>query len=487
MAWMMTLDQLQQGTGGRILTQHATSFSGVGTDTRVDLKGKIFFALKGDRFDAHEFLDKALDQGASAIVAQRWPIAAVERLKTQATLIEVDDTLRAFQDLSRLWRHQQKARILGLTGTNGKTTTKEFSATILGERFNTACSKGSLNNHWGVPMSLFAIEPHHEVAVIEMGMNRRGEIHDLVRIADPDVVAVTMVGRGHLEGLGTVEEVAKAKEEIYAATQPAATRIFNLDNPFTQKMHRRALAGDYGTGRILTFSSGSTVVAPGENSSLTDVSMALESAGEDSLSLRGSIAGVEGIARVPVFGAHNVNNLMVAACFGVAVGMSPEEIWKSLPKCQTGWGRNQWVRLASGGKVLFDAYNANPESMKVALQNFAGLSVGHKGRKIGILSEMLEVGPQGESLHRELGEQAARAGFDALYFVGPSEAAFADGVKCSGFKNSLYISNSYEDFLASGQSPVINPSDIVLMKGSRGMQLERILKSWEPLDFQMKK
>ncbi|MCM2282590.1 MAG: UDP-N-acetylmuramoyl-tripeptide--D-alanyl-D-alanine ligase [Bdellovibrionaceae bacterium] len=489
MVWRMTLQDVLAATGGKALSTHENSFSSVGTDTRARLEGQLFFALKGERFDAHDFLEQAASQGASAIVAHRLPESEeLRRLTERTTVILVDDTLSALQALGRFWRRRMKARILGVTGTNGKTTTKEFTAAILSTRFRVQFSKGSFNNHWGVPISLLTISPEHEVAVIEMGMNHPGEIQTLVGLAEPDAVAVTMVGRGHLEGVGSIEGVAQAKEEIYRFAPPGATMIFNLDNPWTRKMYEKrsaqppagraagSLVGSLNNWRVITLSS--------DAAQAVDVHLRLVETGADFIRVAGRIANVSGEARVPVFGAHNVNNLMVAAGFALDCGMSADQIWKALPQCRAGWGRNQWVALAGGGRVLFDAYNANPESMRAALENFKGLQP--LGRKVAVIGEMREMGAEAPAVHREMGEVAGRAGFDAIYFVGPSKTEFSAGVVSSGFSKTLVTSDSCEQFLASGVAPVIDPADIVLMKGSRGVQLERILKEWKPLDFQSK-
>lgn len=475
MSWQLSLTDLEAGTLGRVLSRQTTSFAGIGTDTRLDLSGKVFIALKGEAFDAHDFLNQAIEKGAAVLVVHRLPEgAAREELLRRVSVVLVDDTLKALQRLGQFWRRSLRARIIGITGTNGKTTTKEFTAAILSTKFKVQYSKGSFNNHWGVPLSLLSITPEHDIAVIEIGMNHLGEIRDLVMLAEPDVIGLTMVGRGHLEGLGTLEGVARAKEEIYWHAPAECVRIFNLDNPFTLQMYERARTGAYGNGKRLTFSSNEK----------SDVHFITKSADADSLSIQGEIAGISGSAVVPVFGAHNLNNLMLAAAFAFACGMTPAEIWRALPNCRSGWGRNHWVNLTSGAKVLFDAYNANPESMRAALSNFKSLKT--PGRKIAILAEMLEMGAETPVAHREVGELAAAAGFDALYFIGPSGADFAAGAKAAGFKKTLVLSTSYEHFLASGDGPVIDPTDIVLMKGSRGMQLERVLQDWKPLDFSRK-
>ncbi len=469
----MTLEDLVAGTEGKIVSQGPRVFSGLGTDTRVDLSGKVFFALKGDSFDAHDFLAKAVDARAAALVVHKIPADVLAGLQGQVTVVQVPDTLLALQKLGRFWRHKMKATILGITGTNGKTTTKEFTAALLETKFKVQYSKGSFNNHWGVPFSLLSIEPEHEIAVIEMGMNHPGELRDLSHIVEADALVCTMVGRGHLEGVGSIEGVAKAKSEIYEYAPKAATFIFNLDNEYTRKMYET-----WGKSRpkekVLTFAQSGRWPE-------IDVCLDVVSANESALHIKGQIQGQAGETSVPVFGRQNITNLMTAACFGLFCGLTPSEVWLALPKCKTVWGRNQWVNLESGARALFDAYNANPESMRAAVENFATLKA--RGKKIALLGEMRELGSHAPELHRELGRAVGSAGFDEVLFVGPSQAEFAEGLKAGGFLKKPVLSASYEQNLASRACPVLHEHDIVLIKGSRGMQLERALADLKPLNF----
>jgi UDP-N-acetylmuramoyl-tripeptide--D-alanyl-D-alanine ligase len=336
-------------------------------------------------------------------------------------------------------------------------------------------SKGSFNNHWGVPMSLLQLRPEHEVALIEMGMNHPGELRELCAIAEPDVVMVTMVGRGHLEGLGSIEGVATAKAEIYEAS-PRALPIFNIENEHTRKMAER-----FASAQALRFAGLTSAQA-----AQADVALEVVDMQPESMRVRGRIRGVDGEATVAVFGAQNITNLMAAAALALTAGLTPQEIWLALPLCRTIWGRNQWVKLTgSGARVLFDGYNANPESMGAAIDNFRRLHV--RGRKFAILAEMKEMGSAAPGVHRELGELVARAGFEGVCFFGPSGREFEAGLQAVGFSKSVFISEAYEQTLAPRMLPVLEGNDIVLMKGSRSMQLEKALLDLRPIDFQAKK
>ena len=473
---MMTLEDLVSGTEGKVLSQNERNYNGIGTDTRVDLSGKIFFALKGDSFDAHDFLPKAQDAKASAIVVHAIKPEVLKALDGKVTIVQVPDTLVALQKLGNFWRHRVKATILGITGTNGKTTTKEFTAAVLGTKFNVQYSKGSFNNHWGVPISLLSITKEHEIAVIEMGMNHPGELKELSKIVEADALVCTMVGRGHLEGVGSIEGVAKAKAEIYEYAPKDATFIFNLDNEHTRAMFDR-FGKSRASEKVLKFSQ-----AGGWPD--VDVQLEVVSAEEESLHVRGQIQGKPGETTIPVFGRQNITNIMTAACFGLFCGMSPDEVWRALPNCKTVWGRNQWVNLESGARALFDAYNANPESMKAAVENFSKLKA--RGKKIALLGEMRELGHHAPELHLELGRAVGAAGFDEVLFVGPSQAEFAQGLREGGFSKKPILSTRYEQNLALSAVPMLDGEDIVLIKGSRGMELEKALADLKPLNFKPK-
>lgn len=492
--WKMAIEELVAATEGKLLSQVQREFSGVGTDTRKDLTGKIFVALKGDTFDAHDYIDQAVAAGASAIVLHRVS-ESVKLNFDKTTVLQVEDTLKALQNLGNYWRRKMPAKVLGLTGSNGKTTTKEFAATLISSCKSVYFSKGSLNNHWGVPMSLLELGRHHEIAIIEMGMNHLGELTVLSGIAEPDVICVTMVGRGHLEGLGSIEGVARAKEEVYEFAKPHALHIFNIENSYTRKMFEKYAprlspdqtitfaGGEYARDHHLLF--GQSLEAPAQTRVNLDVSLEILTMDLNKMLIRGEVRGLKGEIEIPIFGMQNITNLMAAAALALAAGLTPAQIWKALPKCHTTWGRNQWVKLESGAMVLFDGYNANPESMKAALDNFKKLKT--NGKKYAVLGEMKEMGAHAIALHRELGELAGQVGFSTLAFLGPSHEAFSAGIKTSNFSKNLFVSNSYEQKLAPNMLPVLEMGDIVLMKGSRGMQLEKVLLDMKPLDFELKK
>ncbi|WP_295898988.1 UDP-N-acetylmuramoyl-tripeptide--D-alanyl-D-alanine ligase [uncultured Bdellovibrio sp.] len=469
----MDVQTIVRATGAQTLSLVEKNFAGIGTDTRADLKGQLFIPLKGDAFDAHQFLEKAVQQGATGLLVHE-ENEQVQKLKGQVTILKVPDTLKALQRLGTWARRESHAKVLGITGSNGKTTTKEFTAALLGTTLNVHYNKGSFNNHWGVPFTLLQLPPTKDVAIVEMGMNHAGELTELVHIAEPDVVVCTMVGRAHMEFFGTIEKVAEAKEEIYEAAGPNTIRIYNLDNAQTHNMYVKACE-KYDHSKLMTFSS---------EDPRADVHLMISSMTMSELSVKGKIGGKEGTAVVQVFGSQNLTNLMAAASLGLAAGMTPEEIWKGLPECKTNWGRNQLVHLKSGAQIIFDAYNANPDSMKALIDNMKLLTV--TGRKVGVFGQMRELGSASAALHEELGTWVGAAGFDKVYFIGDDYEAFSRGLSKVGYQNPTLIEKDFKD--ASGQdlAQYLKAGDIAVVKASRGTKLERFVFPCEPLDFSEK-
>jgi UDP-N-acetylmuramoyl-tripeptide--D-alanyl-D-alanine ligase len=457
------LSTVVRATEAKVFSTFEKEFSGLGTDTRKDLTGQLFIALKGEAFDAHDYLDQAVAKGAKALLVHRFP-ENLESLRSKVTMIVVKDTLKALQDLAHYTRKMSKSTILGITGSNGKTTSKEFAAAVISTQKKVHYSKGSFNNHWGLPFSLLEQDDKAEVSILEMGMNHAGEIKRLCEIAEPDVVVCTVVGRAHIEHFdGQIEGIANAKEEIYESAPTAARRIYNLDNPWTQKMFLRSRQRFPKADRILSFS---------QMNPKADVFLQIENMTMTSLSIKGRILKVDGQVEVPVFGAQNLTNLMVAASSALAVGMSAEDVWQGLAKCRTNWGRNQLLKTKSGAEVLFDGYNANPDSMTALLQNLTSVTA---GEKIGVFAEMLELGPLASESHREIGEKAGAAGLNLIWFYGPHSQDFEAGVKASGYSGKLICTAAYDEKIAEQVGGSLKPGTLAAVKGSRGMKLERFV------------
>lgn len=469
-----TLDQIAAWTNGKILSRHQESFCVVGTDTRKDLSGQVFIALKGDQFDAHQFLDKAALQKAGLLIIHELR-PEFENLKNSISILLVTDTLKALQDFSRQYRKTLATKILAITGSNGKTTTKELTAAILNSWKKTHFNQGSFNNHWGVPLTLLQIPPDASFAVVEMGMNHAGEITELVKIADPDVVVCTMVGRAHIEHFGSIKKIAEAKEEIYQASREDVVRIFNQDQDETFDM-MYPVAKKFPASRMLSFSA---------QNDEADVYLKITEMTSRGLQIKGSVAGFKSETSVPLFGEHNLVNLMAASSLAYAAGMKPEDIWKALPLCKSTWGRNEFIQTALGVDILFDGYNANPDSMSALLKNIPLLQT--KGRRIGVFGQMKELGSHAPQEHIMLGEQCAQAGFDFIYFIGENFSDFEKGLRDKGFSNYMVASDlDAEGAMAKNFTSRLKTGDLVVIKGSRGARTERFVELCQPVDWKAK-
>lgn len=464
------LEQIVQWTNGKVISRFKTHFSEVGTDSRQDLKGKIFIALKGDQYDAHEYLNHAVASGAEMLIIDRLE-SRFESLTSKITVMVVDDTLKALQDFAQGYRQTLSTKIIAITGSNGKTTTKEFTAAML-ERYYvpTHFNKGSYNNHWGVPLTLLSTPVDAEFAVIEMGMNHAGEIARLVEIAQPDYVVCTMVGKAHIEFFGTIEKIAEAKQEIYLASSETTVRVFNQDQDLTFDMMYLS-SKKFPAGRMLSFS---------QKNKEADVFFQIDMATQSGLRIHGNIAGVPGFADVPVFGQHNIINLMAAACLCYAVGMRPELIWGSLSLCQSSWGRNQFIKAKNKIDILFDGYNANPDSMKALIDNVQVLKT--QGRKIAVIGQMRELGTQSAELHKDMGRYIGQQNFDYVFFIGENFKDFEAGLKEASYSHYQVdkdLSTATKEYFLN----FIKPQDFLFIKGSRGIKTERFVELCEPLDW----
>lgn len=460
-----TLDEIAQWTNGKIISRRYEKYSEVGTDTRQNLNGKIFIALKGDNYDAHDYLNKAYAGGAKLLIIHRLD-PRFESLTTKVSVLVVDDTLIALQKFAQKYRETLLTEFIAITGSNGKTTTKEFTAAILNEYQPTHYNKGSFNNHWGVPLTILETPPQATYAVIEMGMNHSGEITRLVEIAQPDYVVCTMVGSAHIEFFGSLQKIAEAKQEIYLSSGENTVRVFNQDQDLTYDM-MYASAKKFPAGRMLSFS---------QKNKEADVYFALDSATQSGLKIHGNIAGVPGVAEVPTFGQHNIINLMAAACLSYAAGMDPVMIWNSLKYCQSSWGRNQFIKCKNVD-VLFDGYNANPDSMKALIENVGTLKI--EGRKVAVIGQMKELGDHAAQLHKELGVLVGSQNFDKVFFIGENFKDFEEGLKSVDYKK-YFVDKDLTSTLEKDFTTYIKPKDFIVVKGSRGIKTERFVDLCEP-------
>lgn len=411
--------------------------SGVSTDTRNIASGNLFFALRGDSYNGNEFAQRALEQGALAAVVDDPAYFA-------DGCVLVDNVLLALQQLAQHHRQQLRTKIVGITGTNGKTTTKELLAAVLGTRYRTVATRGNLNNHIGVPLTLLGLTPEVEVAVVEMGANHLNDIEELVQIAQPNYGLITNIGRAHLAGFGSLEGVVQAKTALYRyLAQSDGVAFYNSDNKLLDSQIRQCGVADAIAYRAV-------LDAPAQ---------IFERDGYMSMEL--SVGGVEYCIDTQLVGRYNAENVLAALAVGIHLGVPAPDAVAAIAAYIPSNNRSQRINTARN-TVIMDAYNANPSSMAVAIEAFASAVAEHK---VAILGQMLELGDSSLDEHRRVVEQLKACNFDEVMLVGECFAhvdapyqRFASAAECAALLE---------------QHPIKGAT--VLLKGSRGVGLERLL------------
>ncbi len=459
---MFTIEEILKATVGKILHgSYALPVAGISIDSRTIKDGELFVAIKGDVFDGHNFVEEAVKKGACGVIVQEGHPVSGSMLQDKL-IISVHDTLLALQEIARYHRSKFTIPVIGITGSNGKTTTKEMLWSILSQKFNVLRNEGNLNNHIGVPLTLFRLNSSHQMAVIEMGISERCELTRLCLIASPDTAVITNIGPTHLEKLGRIENVADAKGEILKFITSDGFCILNRDDKFYDVF--KAMS----SGRIISFGM----------SSLADVYIEYDETDVEDKS-PGSIgfklicpAGKIDIT-MHVIGLHNLYNAVCAAAAAHALGMSPADIKSGLEKFTPVKMRSA-VERVGGVYVINDTYNANPASMVAAID---ALKTFRKGkRKFAVIGDMLELGENTIMAHRDLGIYIAGAGIDGLIAVGEFSGYVAEGAAEAGMnENKVREFNDYPQTLEQIKE-WITEGDIILVKGSRGMRMERIVE-----------
>ena len=431
--------------------------AGVSTDSRAIAPGQLFVALAGPNFDGHDFVPKALAQGAAAALV-RADYAPPEL--AGACLLRAPDTLRALGDLAGAWRREQSAIVAGLTGSNGKTSTKEMLAAILQKRHRVLKTKGNLNNLIGLPLTLLGLKPEHTACVVEMGMSALGEIARLTEIAAPELGLVTNVGPAHLGPLGSLANIAQAKTELFRGLEPSATALVNLDDPWLAPWAERLEC------RVVTFGSReAAMVRCGDVSALGGrLAFSLWLPGEAPIRVR-----------LAAPGRHNVMNACAAAAAALVMGQDGAAIREGLEAFAPVKGRLEQKRGFFGFWVLDDTYNANPASLAAGL---AALNDVAGGRPRGlILGDMLELGPTSPQLHRDCGRRAAEAGCRLVMALGEQADEVAAGAREGGLSAEAALAFGDRLELIEAAQERFEEDEVVLVKGSRSMGMERVVKA----------
>jgi UDP-N-acetylmuramoyl-tripeptide--D-alanyl-D-alanine ligase len=450
--------ELIEATKGKMLRGKSEGgCRGVSTDTRTLEPGNLFVALQGENFDGHDFLDKAAGRGAAGLMIR---IDRQEKLRsTPETLpaIGVSNTLAAYGCIAAYWRRRFDIPVIAITGSSGKTTTKEMVAAILSRTMKTLKTEGNLNNQVGLPFTLLGLKSEHEAAILEMGTNSPGEILKLARIAKPDIGLITNIGPAHIEGLGSLEDIAREKGSLWTAKSGWGTAIINNDDTLLEPF------ADKWEGRRITFGM--------KNAS-------------DITARRIQTEGAEGIRfelclgdeTVPVFlaavGNHNIKNALAAAATCLSLGLNLDQIAAGLTEFHPVSGRSEVVRLSNEIHLIMDTYNANPSSVTEALKT---LTVLHGEKKaIAVLGDMLELGETAERWHDEIGSIVAESAIDFLFLKGPLTKFLARGATRNGFPNEKIVFFDNPSEVAVQLSRIVDHGDWILVKGSRKMKMEAV-------------
>jgi UDP-N-acetylmuramoyl-tripeptide--D-alanyl-D-alanine ligase len=438
---------------------------GLSTDSRVVKPGELFWALEGERYDGHDFVKQAAERGVAGVVVNRNFVRSkvFESMTAEGlppVVVAVSDTLKALGDLACWWRHRHSLRVIAVTGSAGKTTTKEMIGAILDQSQRTLRNPGNFNNLIGLPLSLLTAKPEHRMAVLEMGMNRRGEIGRLTEIADPDVGVITNVGQAHLEGLGDMHNVARAKAEMVEKVSPGATVVINGDDVLLME------AASGFRDDFVTFGLG-----PENKVRATEIHS--HGSGGVSFMLHGE--GGAWPVSLRVHGRHNVMNALAAAAAVFSLGASATHVMHGLAQFKGVKGRFTVIKLQNGATLVDDSYNANPDSLRAALNAVSELSRG-EGRVILGIGEMLELGAETEAAHMEAGRAAAHMGAYRLLAMGPhASVVVASAVEAGMDRNQAEVVGDHSD-MVTRITQDLDAGDIVLIKGSRKIALDRVVE-----------
>ncbi len=448
---MLTLKQVAQWCDGSVAPEYANiEITGISTDTRSIRPGELFIALQGDSFDGHIFVRQALEKGAGAVMTHK-------QMGPGVPAVFVDDTMEALGALARGYRAAHSCRVIGITGSVGKTTTKEMIADILATTYRTCRTKGNHNNNVGLPLSILSIEDDCEEAVMEMGMNHFREMSYLTSIARPNVALINNIGTMHIEHLGSREGILSAKMEILEGLMPGGTVIFNGDEPLL--WNQRGQLGE------------KPVYFGIENPACDIVATNINQA-DGGMYFRVIGIGQEFDVFVPAEGMHIVYDALAAVTVGLMEHVRPERIQSALSRFQN-TGSRQSIYERGGYTIIEDCYNAGPESMRAALDVLAEHA--GTGRRIAVLGDMLELGTCSIAEHYRLGRLAAEKA-DLVYAYGPHSDRVVIGAVTGGISNKSTARFDTHEEMAAMLRRVAKPGDTLLFKGSRGMKMEKVLE-----------
>lgn len=456
----MTAGQVEVSTGGMLLLGDRDALiGGISIDSRTLHSGDLFFAIRGAVNDGHRYIPRAISKGAlGAVVDSAYEVP--KRYPADRILLRVKDTHRALKDLAAEVRRQWTGSLVAITGSMGKTTTKDFAAILLQSKYSVYRSPGNYNNLFGLPLAIFQLSPDDHIGIFEMGMSEQGEIAEMCRIAEPSVGIVTNIAPVHLESMGTIEKIAKAKGELVEALPANGTLIFNADDEWVQLVSRHF------RGEKITF--GVTEHAHVRAEEITV-------AGTRETRFRLRCPGASRRAVIPVAGAHFVMNVLPAIALGLHFDLSLDQIVEGLSELRQVPMRGQILHFKEGFTLIDDSYNSNPQALKNMIQLLATLP--SFKRRILVAGEMLELGAESGRLHRECGTWAATCGIDKVVAVQGCAKELAGGAVAAGAVSSevhfFTEINPAIDFISRN----LQPGDLILIKGSRGIHLEKMVQA----------
>ena len=433
--------------------------AGYSIDSRTLHPGDLFFAVRGGRLDGHDYVEPALASGAVAAVIEK---QHASRFPAHSQLLLVENSLQALQRLSAAVRHLWGKPLIGVTGSAGKTTTKECIAHVLSTRYRVLKSQGNLNNHFGMPLQLLKLEPEHDLAVVEMGMSHAGEITALAQLAQPDCGVVTMVAPVHLEFFESIAGIARAKYELIESLRPGGIAVLNADDPYVAQFGR-----DF-HGKVVMFGIHKPADVRAHN---------IESRGAEGSSFEIAVDNERASALLPLLGEHNIYNALAAVAVGLQYNVSLQAAAESLATLSPGDKRGE-ILENNGARVINDCYNSNPKALDSMVRSLAQLPA---QRRIVVAGEMLELGSAGETMHREAGRQMAQYGIDFVLGVRGLAQAIVDGAREAGIR-AEFVSTPEE--AGEWLRREIRAGDAVLLKASRGVRLERALEVWNSESWQ---
>lgn len=448
------LDEVEDALGFE-QSNREMEFSDVVTDTRKLKRDALFIAFKGERFNGEDFLKEAVKKGATGVVVSESCLP--EKLaEIDAVVFKVKDTVEAYQQLAAYHRQRFSLPVIAITGSNGKTTTKDLTAAVLSAKYKVLKTAANFNNEIGLPLTLLSLTEKHQAAVVEIGMRGLGQIAALAPIAEPSIGVVTNVGETHMELLGSIENIAQAKAELVEAIKPGGVVILNADNHWVAEMNSKAAPGV----KVITF---------GIDKPADIQAMNLVQQDDQSTVFDCRIGGKLCMFRVPMVGRHNVYNALAAIAVGWTLNLTPTDI-------QMGFANLKLTGMRFGctkkGKctIVNDAYNASPMSMSAAISTLKEIA---EGRRILVLGDMLELGDSSKNAHAKVGKEVAESGADVLITMGTLAEDIANGAETMGMKNVFRTKDHAE--AAEKIKEIMKSGDTILFKGSRGMRMEKII------------